>query len=43
MTEHSQVGRVKDANGSIVTGQYLSAGYTGHGMPRAYGWFVLCT
>ncbi|PVG03141.1 FAD dependent oxidoreductase [Serendipita vermifera] len=31
------VGRVKDANGTVVRGQYLSAGYTGHGMPRASG------
>ncbi|KAH9945748.1 FAD dependent oxidoreductase [Amylocystis lapponica] len=24
-------------------GQYISAGYTGHGMPRAYAWRVLCS
>lgn len=22
-------------------GQYISAGYTGHGMPRAFAWWVL--
>ncbi|CAG8597315.1 15055_t:CDS:2 [Acaulospora colombiana] len=26
------VGRVKDANGTIVPGQYISAGYTGHAL-----------
>ncbi|KAG8810044.1 hypothetical protein FRC17_003124, partial [Serendipita sp. 399] len=31
------VGRVKDANGDEVKGQYIVAGFTGHGMPRAYG------
>ena len=23
-------------------GQYIAAGYTGHGMPRAYAWCVSC-
>ncbi|KAI5119667.1 hypothetical protein M0805_007758 [Coniferiporia weirii] len=30
------VGPVLAADGSEVAGQYISAGYTGHGMPRAY-------
>jgi hypothetical protein len=25
----------------VVAGQYLSAGYTGHGMPRAHGWLEM--
>lgn len=31
------VGRLKDANGDVVEGQYIVAGFTGHGMPRVYG------
>ncbi|KIM32877.1 hypothetical protein M408DRAFT_326592 [Serendipita vermifera MAFF 305830] len=31
------VGRVKDAAGEVVEDQYIAAGFTGHGMPRAYG------
>ncbi|THH07853.1 hypothetical protein EW145_g3099 [Phellinidium pouzarii] len=30
------VGPVLSADGSEIPGQYISAGYTGHGMPRAY-------
>ena len=37
------VGPVYDLSSSIkeeLVGQYISAGYTGHGMPRAFGWSV---
>ncbi len=34
-----QVGPVIDpSNPKGYEGQYISAGYTGHGMPRAYAW-----
>jgi hypothetical protein len=40
LTSIRQVGRVKDAEGKTIDGQYIAAGFTGHGMPRAYGWCV---
>ena len=39
----SQVGPVLDKferGGVPYEGQYIVAGFTGHGMPRAFGWFV---
>lgn len=39
----SQVGPVLDKfelGGVPYEGQYIIAGFTGHGMPRAFGWFV---
>ena len=37
-----QVGPVVDPSGlrPHFEGQYISAGYCGHGMPRAYAWWV---
>ena len=38
-----QVGPVLDKfelGGVPIEGQYIAAGYSGHGMPRAFGWFV---
>ena len=34
------VGPVVDSTQSNIdyAGQFVSAGYTGHGMPRAFGW-----
>ena len=29
-----------DADADAYKGQYISAGYTGHGMPKAYAWYV---
>ena len=29
-----------DIGGVPYEGQYIAAGFTGHGMPRAFGWFV---
>ena len=38
----SQVGRVVDpSNPTGYKGHYVSAGYSGHGMPRAFAWCVL--
>ena len=35
----AQVGPVVDPEDPDKwTGQYISAGYTGHGMPRTYAW-----
>lgn len=35
----TQVGPVLDpTNPDAYKGQYISAGYTGHGMPRAFSW-----
>jgi hypothetical protein len=36
----AQVGPVKHLNGSEdqPDGQFIAAGYSGHGMPRAYAW-----
>jgi hypothetical protein len=39
----SQVGPVLDKfkpGGVPYEGQYIAAGFSGHGMPRAFGWFV---
>lgn len=41
-----QVGPVTDKSLSDdeslkFKGQFISAGYTGHGMPRAFAWYVL--
>lgn len=37
-----QVGPVIDpAHPDAHKGQYISAGYTGHGMPRAFSWCVI--
>ena len=39
----SQVGPVLDKfelGGVPYEGQYIVAGFSGHGMPRAFGWFV---
>jgi hypothetical protein len=39
----SQVGPVLDkfkSGGIPYEGQYIAAGFSGHGMPRAFGWFV---
>ena len=36
-----QVGAVYDSvNTAFLEGQYISAGYSGHGMPRAFGWYT---
>jgi hypothetical protein len=38
-----QVGPVLDKfklEGVPIEGQYIAAGYSGHGMPRAFAWFV---
>lgn len=39
-----QVGPVIDPSGNSprtrLAGQYISAGYSGHGMPRAFAWSV---
>ena len=34
------VGPLLDENERPVLGQYVCAGYQGHGMPRAYAWYV---
>lgn len=45
MTAHfyAQVGPVIDPNdpgSDKFKGQYIAAGYTGHGMPRAFAWYA---
>ena len=31
-----------NAQADYYEGQYISAGYSGHGMPRAFAWLVPC-
>jgi hypothetical protein len=35
------VGPVLDASNHELAGQWISAGYSGHGMPRAFSWYGL--
>ena len=40
----SQVGPVPDSaggEGKYLPGQFIAAGYVGHGMSRAYSWYIV--